>query len=67
MAVVVLYEGYQVIFEALDPVSGAAVAGVKVNNATITAEDLSLPIDGGPLDNLPPLFLPLPIDESEAA
>lgn len=63
LAEVVLYEGYQIVFEALDPVTGAAVAGVLVNNGTITCEDLSVAIDGPLTDNVVPLLTPITLDE----
>lgn len=63
LAEVTLYEGYQIVFEALDPTTGAAVAGVKINSATITAEDLSSPIGGGAIENAVPLLTPLSLED----
>lgn len=54
MAEVTLGPSYQVIFEAIDPVTGAPVTGVVVSNIAIAAEDLtgideSLVVQGIPL------------------
>lgn len=57
MAQVTLGPGYQITFEAIDPVSGAPVTGVVVSNIGIGAEDLSG--TSGPLDDTFPLLLPL--------
>jgi hypothetical protein len=52
-------------FTALDPASGAVVAGVIVTNATLTVMNVA----GGDLDNLleqiDPLFIPVPIDSAD--
>lgn len=41
MAVVELPGGASIVFEAVDPTSGAAVAGVVVNAQAVTAVDLT--------------------------
>lgn len=40
-------DGYTVEFAAIDPVTGAAVAGVKVSNVNITADDQGSTDSGG--------------------
>lgn len=42
MAQVTLGPGYQITFEAIDPVTGAPVTGVVVSNIGIGADDLSV-------------------------
>lgn len=41
MAQVTLGPGYQITFEAIDPVTGDPVTGVVISNIGIGAEDLS--------------------------
>lgn len=66
LAEVTLYGGYQIVFEALDPTTGVAVAGVKINNATITAEDLTAPVGGGMIVDAVPLLTPLSLEDQLA-
>jgi hypothetical protein len=44
---IVLGPGYQVVLEAIDPSTGATVAGVVITDATIYA---AVPDDSGPPD-----------------
>jgi hypothetical protein len=57
MAEVTLGPSYKVIFEAIDPTSGAAVTGVVVSNIAIAAEDLTGRAAAGSGDVFP-LLLP---------
>jgi len=41
MAEVTLGPGYQIVFEAIDPTTGAPVSGVVVSEIAIGAEDIS--------------------------
>jgi hypothetical protein len=63
MAEATLGNGYTIRFEAIDPMTGDPVAGVVVSEAAVQADTRS----GDPvvigLEDLPPLFLPVPLDE----
>jgi hypothetical protein len=50
---------------ALDPTTGAAVAGVVVSNVAIMAEPVPVDLNEGTVEALPPLFVP--IDDQQAA
>lgn len=56
MAQVVLGPGYQITFEAIDPVTGAPVTGVVVSNIGIGADDLSA--GAASTDDILPLLVP---------
>lgn len=54
--------GFVVRFEAIDPVTGAAVTGVKVSNVALYGETSSgqvIPLGVEPAE---PLFVPIPAD-----
>ncbi len=63
-----LTAGYTIQWAALDPSSGAAVANVVIQGAAMLVDQVS---DGVPTDlnngpfNVPPLFVPLPITDTE--
>lgn len=61
---VVLVPGSTITFEAIDPSTGAAVSGVKVNNVAIYCDTAS---GGGdtpaPPEEAAPLFVPLAVEE----
>jgi hypothetical protein len=42
-----LDSGMQIVFEAIDPTTGASVAGVIVSGVAIYANDLSTPVEDG--------------------
>jgi len=57
MAEVTLGPGYQIVFEAIDPTTGAPVSGVVVSEIAIGAEDMSG--DGAPtVITVTPYLLP---------
>lgn len=60
MPVVVLDYNCRIVFEAVDPTTGAAVAGVKVVSPSVYGENLATLVDdrqaGAPL---PPLYVSL--------
>lgn len=60
LSAVTLIPGCSVVFEAIDPVSGNAVTGVKVTNVAIYADSLSLSSSSGSSTPTAPLFVPLP-------
>ena len=51
--VLALYDGMQIVFEAFDPTTGAAVTGVVVSNVAIYGDDLATTADE--LVTVPPL------------
>lgn len=63
LAELTLWEGYKVVFEAINPTTGAAVTGVVVSNIAIAGEDVSAPPGGTVLENVVPLLTPLALDE----
>lgn len=52
-----LEAGNVIKFEAIDPNTGAAVSGVTVSLATLTAELIAGSLEETTLDNLPPVIL----------
>jgi hypothetical protein len=66
MAELTLAPGMTITFEAIDPATGLSVAGVVINNGTVTGEvpeAAPLPVD---LTDTPPLYTPLDLAEQDA-
>ena len=59
MAQVELTVGCRIVFEAIDPTSGAAISGVKIVNPTVYGVDLS-PSNAGEVPSGPLLLVPGP-------
>ena len=63
MAEVPLTFGCKVIWQALDPVTDAPVAGVIIENATLYGYDLSPGVGSTTLTDITPLLTPENLDE----
>lgn len=53
------------VFEAIDPVTGAAVTGVTITNPVLAGINLSIPADTSGENTIPPVapqFVPVPLD-----
>ena len=59
-----LTPGCQVVWEAINPTTGAQVAGVTVTNPTVYGRDLTAGAEQGAstIADVEPLFLPLPVE-----
>lgn len=65
MAVATLSSGFLVVWEAIDPTTGAAVTGVEISNASAYGDVPELtagPAPGG-IDDTVPLYTPLQLEE----
>lgn len=62
LAEATLIGGFQIVFEAIDPNTGATVTGVKVSNVAVYGETPDAAAGGGGSGGTPavPLFVPLP-------
>lgn len=58
---------YKVQFEAIDPVSGAAITGVTVGNVSVTTLQAADFVVTTPVPPVAPLWLPIPTDELNQA
>ena len=67
MATPLLVFGARAVFEAIDPVTGAPVAGVKLTNPVLAGINLSDNTPQLPPSTVEPLWLPIPTDQVNAA
>lgn len=63
MAEVTIGPGYSIVFEALDPSSLAAVAGVVVTTATLYCDAPDLVPEGAGLSEDVPLYTPVELND----
>lgn len=65
MAQPLMVFGGKMVFEAIDPTTGATVSGVEITNPVVSGINLSVVDDGGAsaLPDIEPLFTPVPVNE----
>ena len=57
MAEVILGPGYQIVFEAVDPVTGDPVSGVVITSSVVGANDVSASTPANPI-SITPILIP---------
>lgn len=64
LAEATLNGGMSIVFEAIDPTTGAVVTGVVVSQVAVLAETVDAGLDGQvPLDDAEPLWQPIALED----